>query len=153
MTGENGFVPSELYTQALQFYAHQMRAHDATDYMRFAATFTEDGRFTHGAPDLDPVAVGRAAIVEALTKIDAAYYTDRPFQRRHYVNHLVLEQIGDERWQSEFYTVVLITTRTGTHILLSCITHDELVRINGALLTASRSVTLDLGDIPRELLS
>ena len=140
----NGLASADLYVQATQFYAHQMRAHDERGYERFASTFAEDGTFEYGAPGMDPVAVGPKAIVVALRRIDAAHYPVQPFQRRHWVNQMVMDPLVDDMWAVEFATLLIMSRPdSGTQILVSCMTKDVLLRLDGSFRTKSRSIALD----------
>ncbi|MDA3624706.1 nuclear transport factor 2 family protein [Saccharopolyspora oryzae] len=139
MTGSP--VPPELYAEVLHFYARQMQALDGGDFESYAATFTADGTFKH-SPKL-PAAQTRQGITEALHEFHKKFDGD-PVQRRHYFNHVVLEQQEDGSLSSTAYALVL-TTRPGGRpdVGPSCVVNDVIVRDRGALRLKSRAVDHD----------
>ena len=100
-------VSTEVYTLVQHFYARQMQALDANRFEEYAATFTEDGVFQH-TPSAPP-AVTRAGIVAELVRFNRRYDGD-PVHRRHWFNHLVVDQLPDGTLKTTVYALV-ITTR------------------------------------------
>lgn len=139
MTGSS--VSPDLYVEVLHFYGRQMQALDSRDFEAFAATFTEDGIFKH-SPELDP-AQTRPGIVEVLHEFHKRF-NDDPVQRRHWFNHLVVEQEEDGTLRSTGYGMV-ITTRPGGKPDLgpSCVMNDVLVREEDTLRVRSRMIDHD----------
>ncbi|WP_243788659.1 nuclear transport factor 2 family protein [Saccharopolyspora gloriosae] len=135
-------VPPELYAEVLHFYGKQMQALDNGDFEAYAATFTPDGVFAH-SPAL-PAARTRAGIVEALREFDLRFEND-PVQRRHWFNHVVLEQQEDGSLRSTAYALIL-TIRPGVkapEVGPSCVVNDVLVRDGSGLHLCSRAVDHD----------
>ncbi|MER7013311.1 nuclear transport factor 2 family protein [Saccharopolyspora sp. NPDC000359] len=139
MTGSP--VPPELYAEVLHFYARQMQALDGGDFAAYAATFTADGTFKH-SPAL-PAAQTRKGIEQALHEFHERFAND-PVQRRHYFNHVVLEQQEDGSLRSTAYALVL-TTRPGGRpdVGPSCVVNDVIVRESEGLRLKSRAVDHD----------
>ncbi|MGH3699547.1 MAG: nuclear transport factor 2 family protein [Pseudonocardiaceae bacterium] len=139
MTGSP--VSPHLYAEVLHFYGRQMQALDNRDFEAFAATFTEDGIFKH-SPELDP-AQTRPGIVESLHEFNKKF-NDDPVQRRHWFNHLVVEQEEDGTLRSTGYALV-ITTRSGgkPNMGPSCVMNDVLIREEDTLRVQSRMIDHD----------
>ncbi|MFD8571787.1 nuclear transport factor 2 family protein [Streptomyces sp. NPDC059639] len=134
-------VRTDVYAQVQHFYAHQMQALDGGRFADYAATFCEDGSFQH-SPGAEP-AVGREAIVDELVAFHRRFEND-PVQRRHWFNHIALEEQPDGSLQSTVYALV-VTVRPGgkPEIAPSCVVHDVLVVEGDAVHTRSRLVTHD----------
>jgi actinorhodin biosynthesis protein ActVIA len=134
-------VPTDLYVEVQQFYAHQMQALDGGDFETYSRTFTEDGEFRH-TPGREP-ARGRATIVAELVEFHRRYEDD-PVRRRHWFNHVDVVAESDGSLRSTVYALV-VTVRPGAKpdIAPSCVVNDVLVRQDGELLTRSRYVEHD----------
>ena len=134
-------VQTDLYALVQHFYARQMQALDAGRFEDYVATFTEDGSFAH-LPDAEP-AVTRPGILAELIRFNRRYEND-PVQRRHWFNHIALQQREDGAIDATVYALV-ITTRPGLHPELhpSCVVHDVLVVDGDEVLTRSRVITHD----------
>ena len=132
---------ASLYARIQHFYAWQMQALDRGDFEVYASTFTTDGSFQH-SPTL-PAAQGRAGIVEALNDFNQRFKDD-PVQRRHWFNHVALEEQPDGTIKSTVYALV-VTVRPGgkPEIAPSCVVHDVIVRDGEEFYLRSRRVTHD----------
>jgi actinorhodin biosynthesis protein ActVIA len=136
-------VSIDLYTEALQFYARQMQALDGGDFQAYADSFTEDGEFTH-SPGLPPART-REGIFAELTEFHRRRFAGTPVQRRHWFNHVVLDQRADGDIDATAYALVL-TVRPGVRepeIGPSCVVRDVLARVDGELRLRSRRVDHD----------
>ncbi|MFF5784283.1 nuclear transport factor 2 family protein [Streptomyces sp. NPDC012693] len=138
------YAPSQtgLYLAAQAFYARQMQALDNGRFEEYAATFTEDGTFQH-TPGVEP-ARGRAGIVAELRRFHEQF-KDKPVQRRHWFNQLVLDPQADGSVRSTAYVLVVRTT-PGTaqpEIWPSCQINDVLEVEGDRILMRSRVVTYD----------
>ncbi|MGA5562782.1 nuclear transport factor 2 family protein [Streptomyces platensis] len=129
-----------LYAEIQHFYARQMQLMDGRDFEAFAATFTEDGEFSHTPGQL---ARTRAGIVAELREFHRRFAQD-PVVRRHWFNMIVAEPQPDGSVRTTYYAHV-INTRPGADAQLgpSCVVTDVLVRADGALLNKSREVRQD----------
>jgi actinorhodin biosynthesis protein ActVIA len=134
-------VTAELYALVQHFYARQMQALDANRFEEYAATFIEDGVFQH-TPSAPP-AVTRENIVAELIRFNQRYEGD-PVRRRHWFNHLVLDEQEDGTLKATIYALV-ITTRPGAapEIKPSCVVEDVLEVDGGQVLARSRAVSHD----------
>jgi actinorhodin biosynthesis protein ActVIA len=134
---------TDLYAQVQQFYAKQMHALDGGAFDEYAATFTEDGEFSH-TPGR-PAARTRAGIARELKAFHEERFATDPVQRRHWFNMIAIEPGADGSIRSTCY-VLVVTSRPGVRqpeIAPSCVVHDVLVLEDGALLTRSRRVEHD----------
>ncbi|MYT28890.1 MULTISPECIES: nuclear transport factor 2 family protein [unclassified Streptomyces] len=129
-----------LYAEVQHFYARQMQLMDRRDFEAFAATFTEDGEFSHTPGQL---ARTRAGIVVELREFHRRF-DDDPVVRRHWFDMLVVDPQQDGSLRATFYALV-VDTRPGVDSRLgpSCLVTDVLVRVDGALLNRSRQVRQD----------
>ncbi|GAU65813.1 hypothetical protein SSP35_02_01800 [Streptomyces sp. NBRC 110611] len=133
-------APTGLYAEVQHFYARQMQLMDRRDFEAFAATFTEDGEFSHTPGQL---ARTRTGIVTELREFHKRFDQD-PVVRRHWFNMIVVEPQQDGSLRTTFYAHVVNTRPgTGTQLGPSCTVTDVLVRVDGALLNASRQVRQD----------
>ncbi|MFC0098793.1 nuclear transport factor 2 family protein [Micromonospora marina] len=132
---------TDLYVEVQHFYARQMHLLDGGAFEEYAATFTEDGEFTHTPQQ--PPARTRAGIVAELNRFHQRF-ADDPVVRRHWFNMLKLDPLEGGDIAATYYALV-VTTRPGRNVTIapSCVVHDVLVRENGALLTRSRKVDHD----------
>ncbi|ABD13452.1 hypothetical protein ThrDRAFT_03828 [Frankia casuarinae] len=136
-------ISTDVYTQVQQFYARQMHALDACRFDEYAATFTEDGEFSH-TPGR-PAAHTRDGIARELRAFHEERFATEPVQRRHWFNMIHLIEAPDGSLRSTFY-VLVVTSRPGERqpeIAPSCVVHDVLIRADGGLLNRSRRVEHD----------
>lgn len=133
---------TELYAEAQQFYARQVRLLDGREFEAYAGTFTEDGEFKH-SPDR-PAVVTRAAITAELREFHKKFDND-PVVRRHWFNMLTVDPRADGAIDATYYALVVTTRPTGKpDISPSCVVYDVLVRgEDGELLLKSRRVVQD----------
>ncbi|MGY1900789.1 nuclear transport factor 2 family protein [Nocardia gipuzkoensis] len=132
---------TELYAEVQQFYAEQMQRLDSRDIPGYAATFTEDAEFEH-TPGIPPART-RAGIIADLVEFHKRFETD-PMQRRHWFNMINLQPQDDGTIVSTAYCLVVkIRPNSKPEIAPSCVVHDVLVHVDGALLTRSRRVAHD----------
>ncbi|MBF6297111.1 MULTISPECIES: nuclear transport factor 2 family protein [Nocardia] len=132
---------TELYAEVQQFYAEQMQRLDNRDIPGYAETFTEDAEFEH-SPGIPPART-RAGIIADLVEFHKRFETD-PMQRRHWFNMINLQPQDDGTIVSTAYCLVVkIRPNSKPEIAPSCVVHDVLVRVDGALLTRSRRVVHD----------
>lgn len=129
------------YTDVLNYYAKQMQAMNARDFEGYVATFTPDGVLDH-TPGREPGRT-REGILADLRK----YYKrfdDDPQQLRHLIATVAIEPQDDQTIHSTYY-VLIVTTRPGglPELVRNCVVRDELVVIDGALLTRTRIVDHD----------
>ena len=132
----------ELYTEVLQHYARQMRLLDDRHLADYAASFTDDGVFDHGAGG-EP-ARGRAAILQLLEDFHRQLDAD-PQQRRHHFSMVDVEPQADGSLHTTCYALVLVI-RPGVQapeLRSSCVVRDVLVRDGDRLVNRSRLVTID----------
>ncbi|MFI1203636.1 nuclear transport factor 2 family protein [Streptomyces sp. BHT-5-2] len=129
-----------LHAEVQHFHARQMQLMDRRDFEAFAATFTEDGEFSHTPGQL---ARTRAGIVAELREFHRRF-DDDPVVRRHWFDMLVVDPQQDGSLRATFYALV-VDTRPGAGSRLgpSCLVTDVLVRVDGALLNRSRQVRQD----------
>ncbi|MEU9031031.1 nuclear transport factor 2 family protein [Streptomyces sp. NPDC048383] len=134
-------VSTDLYSQVLHFYAHQMQALDARRFEEYAASFTEDGVFLH-SPGAEPART-RPGIVRELVEFHKKY-DGQQVRRRHWFNQVALEHQEDGTLKSTAYALVT-TVRPGgqPEINPSCLVHDVLVVEDGEVRIASRLITHD----------
>ncbi|MFC8042161.1 nuclear transport factor 2 family protein [Nocardia sp. NPDC057353] len=130
-----------LYAEVSQFYAEQMQALDAGKFAAYAETFTDDATFSH-TPGREPART-RAGILQDLLAVNERF-ADDPQQRRHMFTMMNLDPQSDGTIRSTVYALVL-TTRPGAgpELVRTCVVHDVLARVDGALLNRARRVELD----------
>jgi actinorhodin biosynthesis protein ActVIA len=132
---------SQIYAEVQGFYARQMQRLDAGKFEDYAATFTEDGEFSH-TPGMEPART-RDGIVAELYDFHKKFEND-PMQRRHWFNMIDLDPQPDGVIFATFYALI-VKTRPGqvAAIAPSCVVHDVLVRTSEGLLNKSRRVEYD----------
>lgn len=129
---------AELHVEVLGFYARQMRLIGELRVPEYVATFTEDGVIDHA--HRGERVVGRQAM---LASIEAALPRYRGVVVRHWFDHVLVEEIGDELHCS-YCALVTKTDASGAVALEPTYTvHDVLVRRDGALRTKSRTIHRD----------
>ncbi|WP_285502412.1 nuclear transport factor 2 family protein [Actinokineospora sp. NBRC 105648] len=133
-------VTAERYAEVQHFYARQMRLLDDRDFPAFAATFTEDGEFSHTPGHAVST---RAGIVAELHEFHRRFDGD-PVVRRHWFDMIVLDPAPGGALTASFYAYA-ITVRPGGDQVVgpSCLVRDVLVREAGQLRNRSRHVTQD----------
>lgn len=132
---------AELRAEVEQFYARQMRALDTGMADEWAATFTQDGRFSHPASE-DPVR-GREAIADG-ARVAAQRLANAGEQRRHLLSMLHVDPRPDGTLLVRSYAQIVSTRRSAEPRLYAmCVCDDILVREGGTLLTRERRVTRD----------
>jgi len=130
----------DLHGEVVHFLARQTHLMDGRDFEGFAATFTEDGEFSHTPGQL---ATTRAGIVAELVEFHRRF-DDDPVVRRHWFNMVVLDPGEVGSWRATYYAYT-VNTRPGgdQRIGPSCLVTDVLVRVGDGLLTKSRHVRQD----------
>lgn len=129
-----------LHQEVQQFYAQQMQFLDTGDAQSWGRTFTEDGLFDDGRPD---VRRGRAAITE-FARSAHADRSGRGLVLRHWIGMVVADEQPDGTIHTVAYALVVQTPRGGkAEIRLSTLCRDVLVRSDGELLVRSRRVSRD----------
>jgi actinorhodin biosynthesis protein ActVIA len=136
-----GQTRHETYTEVLQHYARQMQLLDDRDLAGYAATFTDDGEFDHGAGG-EPART-RAGILRLLEDFHRQFETD-PQQRRHHFSMVDVEPQDDGSLRSTCYALVtLVRPGQAPEVRATCVVRDVLVREGGGLRNRSRHVTID----------
>lgn len=134
----------ELYLEVLRFYAHQMPLLEQRRIAEFVQTYTPDGVFEH-ASGLFKLQGQQQIQMGTLSSLEN--YGDSVF--RHWVNHLHVEQVGDEV-HAGFTAIVSVTAPNGQVTWEpSCTVNDILVRREGRLLVRSRVLQHDVSDMRR----
>lgn len=128
-----------LYVEVLTFYARQMALLDALDVEGYVRTFTEDGVTDHA--HRGERVEGRAAMLTGATAA-LPRYADAAV--RHWNDHYLIDADGPDRLRVTYCSLVTRTARDGsvTFEPTFAIT-DVLVRVDGDLLTASRTIHRD----------
>jgi actinorhodin biosynthesis protein ActVIA len=138
MTGTQ--VHIDVYAEVHHFYARQMQMLDRREFEAFAATFTEDGEFSHSPNQLSRT---RTGIVSELYDFHRRFDND-PVVRRHWFNMIVVDPQEDGSLRTTFYAYAMNTRSGGRQeIGPSCVVTDVLVRVDGELLNKSRHVRQD----------
>jgi actinorhodin biosynthesis protein ActVIA len=131
---------AELHFEIQQFYACQIRCLDDGDAAGFAATFTEDAVFIH---DPGETVEGRANIAAA-TETNVAKIRETKVVRRHWFGMIIIEPGGDDQIRTQYAATTTLTAPDGGAALgTSSLVDDVLVRRDGRLSTASRTVHSD----------
>jgi SnoaL-like domain len=134
----SGLSPA-LHLEVLTFYARQMRLLDALDIDGYFATFTEDGVTDHA--HRGERVEGRAAMVAA-ARASLPRYAHAAV--RHWNDHYLVEPLGRERYAVSYCSLVTRTAADGTvSFEPTFAVEDVLVRVDGALRTASRTIHRD----------
>jgi actinorhodin biosynthesis protein ActVIA len=132
----------QTYIEVLQYYARQMQRLDDGDLAGYAATFTEDGEFSH-TPGRPPART-RAGILEDLVEFHQRSGAD-PIRRRHHFSMVDIDHGEDGALTATAYALV-VALRPGSapEVRASCVVHDVLVRdADGGLRNRSRFVQYD----------
>ncbi|HEX6686941.1 MAG TPA: nuclear transport factor 2 family protein [Candidatus Limnocylindrales bacterium] len=134
----------DVYAEVQKFYAHQMPLLENRQAEQFAATYTPDGVFEH-ASGLFKL-TGRAEIAGG-TEASIKAYGGKAF--RHWLNHLSVEQTGDEI-HAGFTAIVSVTDDDGRVTWEpSCTVKDIIVRVDGRILVRHRILSHDVADMRR----
>jgi actinorhodin biosynthesis protein ActVIA len=135
-------VTTEDYVDILAFYARQMHLLDEFDVRGYVETFTEDGVVDH--VHKGERAVGRAVMLEGIRRALPRYLD---VVVRHWFDHILIEPRDADAWHVRYYSLVTRTDARGVVEFEPTFTVvDELVRIDGEILTASRSIHRDTPD-------
>ena len=134
-------ISSELYFELQNFYARQTQALDGGDGAGFAATFTDDGTFTH--LPRGEVVNGREQIATD-TQRNLDKLAEAKICRRHWFNMLVGDVDADGTIRTSFTAIVTRTDPSGTvFIEPTCEVEDIVVRRDDELRNRSRIVRTD----------
>lgn len=129
-----------VYFEVLTFYARQMRLLDALDVNGYANTFTEDGVTDHA--HRDEKVVGRAALV-ASSRTALPRYAGVAV--RHWNDHYLIDQLGEDTLAVSYRSLVTRTAVDGAVSFEPTFSvQDVLVRVDGELLTKSRTIYRDM---------
>lgn len=132
-------VNADLYIEVKNFYARQMRVLDDLDIERFTATFTEDGSVAH--PHRGEKVEGREAMRAKMKSMLPMY---EGLVTRHWFDHFLIEQDGDDGLRVTYYSLV---TQTGTEDVVrffsSSSVEDRMVRVDGELRIRERVIHRD----------
>lgn len=128
-----------LYVEVLTFYARQMALLDSLDVEGYVRTFTEDGVTDHA--HRGERVEGRAAMLAGATAA-LPRYADAAV--RHWNDHYLLDAEDPDRLRVTYCSLVTRTAHNGsvTFEPTFAIT-DVLERVDGDLLTASRTIHRD----------
>jgi len=132
-------VDGTLYTEVRTFYARQMRLLDALDVDGYVLTFTEDGvtDHAHRSERIEGRAALRAAARAALSRYENA-------AMRHWNDHYLIEPLAENRYAVSYCSLVSRTAEDGTVAFEPTFRIDDvLVRVDGELRTASRTIERD----------
>jgi actinorhodin biosynthesis protein ActVIA len=134
----------QTYLEVLQYYARQMQCLDDGDLAGYAATFTEDGEFSH-TPGRPPART-RAGILDDLVEFHRRFEAD-PMRRRHHFSMVDIDHgDGDGATLTATAYALVVAQRPGAapEVRASCVVHDVLVRdADGGLRNRSRLVQYD----------
>lgn len=131
---------ADLHVEVLTFYARQMRLLDALDIEGYVRTFTEDGvtDHAHRGERVEGRAAMRATSLAALPRYAGVAV-------RHWNDHYLIEGLGGDRYAVSYCSLVTRTTVDGTvGFEPTFMIDDVLVRVDGELMTASRTIHRDL---------
>lgn len=132
-------ITPELHFEVLTFYARQMRLLDALDIDAYVATFTEDGVTDHA--HRGERVEGRAAML-ATSRAALPRYAHAAV--RHWNDHYLVEPLGPDRYAVSYCSLVSRTARDGAVTFEpTFFIEDVLVRVDGELRTASRTIHRD----------
>jgi SnoaL-like domain len=129
----------------LDMYARQAHRIDGGDAAGWASTFTEDGSFE--SPTYGLTAVGREALRDFAAASNGAALA-RGEQLRHHASQIVIDAIAVKAGSAASasvtsYLLIVATTTAGSRIDRSARMFDEVRKVDGQWLVASRSVTRD----------
>jgi 3-phenylpropionate/cinnamic acid dioxygenase small subunit len=133
-----------LYAEVQRFYARQMQQLDLGRAQSWAQTFTAHALFE--VPTLPEPVRGRAALVAAVERA-RAQLAQAGERHRHVMGMVDVVQRPDAALDVRSYTTVYASTVGGAcRVHRVCVCEDVLVREDGELRVARRTVTRD--DLP-----
>lgn len=124
----------------LDMFARQSHAIDGGDAAGWAATYALDGSFH--SPTYQLTATGRPALTEFADNSNSGAKA-RGEQFRHHVSAVMLTPKSATEVSSVSYLMILATTVDGTRVDRSVRMFDELIKVQGEWLVASRTVLRD----------
>lgn len=124
----------------LDLFARQSHCIDGGDAAGWAATYAPDGSFH--SPTYKLTATGRAALTDFAENSNSGAKA-RGEQFRHHVSAVMLTPKTASEVTSVSYLMILATTLDGTRVDRSVRMFDELVKVEGEWLVASRTVLRD----------
>lgn len=129
-----------VHIEVQTFYARQMRLLDALDVEGYAQTFTEDGVTDHA--HRGEKVEGRAALIAGAS---AALPRYKGVAVRHWNDHYLIEEVDEDTLNVTYCSLVTRTTAEGkVDFEPTFAIEDVLVRVDGQLLTKSRTIHRDL---------
>lgn len=132
-------IDPTLHLEVLTFYARQMALLDALDVEGYVQTFTEDGVTDHA--HRGERVEGRAAML-AGARAALPRYADAAV--RHWNDHYLIDVEGPDRLRVAYCSLVSRTSAAGVVSFEPTFSiTDVLVRVDGELLTASRTIHRD----------
>lgn len=137
-------VSAEQYVEVLTFYARQMRALDALDVVGYANTFTVDGVTDHA--HRGEKVEGRAELIAGAR---AALPRYAGVAVRHWNDHYLVDILDENTLAVTYRSLVTRTATDGTVTFEPTFSvADVLVRVDGELLTRSRTIHKDEPALP-----
>ena len=124
----------------MDLFARQSHCIDGGDAAGWAATYALDGSFH--SPTYKLTATGRAALTDFAENSNSGAKA-RGEQFRHHVSAVMLTPKTASEVTSVSYLMILATTLDGTRVDRSVRMFDELVKVEGEWLVASRTVLRD----------
>lgn len=124
----------------MDLFARQSHCIDGGDAAGWAATYALDGSFH--SPTYKLTATGRAALTDFAENSNSGAKA-RGEQFRHHVSAVMLTPKTATEVTSVSYLMILATTLDGTRVDRSVRMFDELVKVEGEWLVASRTVLRD----------
>jgi hypothetical protein len=124
----------------LDLFARQSHCIDGGDAAGWAATYALDGSFH--SPTYKLTATGRTALTDFAENSNSGAKA-RGEQFRHHVSAVRLTPKTATEVASVSYLMILATTLDGTRVDRSVRMFDELVKVEGEWLVASRTVLRD----------
>ena len=124
----------------MDLFVRQSHCIDGGDAAGWAATYAPDGSFH--SPTYKLTATGRAALTDFAENSNSGAKA-RGEQFRHHVSAVMLTPKTASEVTSVSYLMILATTLDGTRVDRSVRMFDELVKVEGEWLVASRTVLRD----------
>ena len=140
MANFSGVITVEDRVAILDMFARQSHCIDGGDAAGWAATYAVEGSFH--SPTYKLTATGRAALTEFAENSNAGARS-RGEQFRHHVSAIMLTPKSPTEVTSVCYLMILATTVNGTRVDRSVRMFDDLVKVEGEWLVASRTVLRD----------
>ena len=134
-----GVIAVSVYIEVLTFYARQMRLLDALDVEGYANTFTEDGVTDHA--HRGEKIEGRAAMIAGAKHALPRY---AGVAVRHWNDHYLVDEVDENTLNVSYCSLVTRTDAEGAVTFEpTFFIEDVLVRVDGGLLTRSRTIHRD----------